>query len=168
MILVGCSGSNSQHPESAVPKRTEFQELTILRLEEATTLLAHNYPDGAFYLAGYAVECALKSAICRTLNIDDFFDAYSTKPHGAKVKDDIVQKFKTHDYGTLLVLSGLYFKLETAITFDVLLGDAWTIIRTLSWTEQYRYEISVRKEQTAVQGFIDSVNIFLQWIKTHW
>ena len=151
-----------------MPKRIEFQELATLRLEEATLLLAQNYPDGAFYLAGYAVECALKAAICRTLTIDDFFDAYSAKAHSAKVKDDIVQKFKTHDFGTLLVLSGLYFKLETAIVLDVLLGDAWTIIRTLSWTEQYRYEVSSRKEQLAVQNFIDSVNIFLQWIKNHW
>ncbi|MBD2756401.1 hypothetical protein [Spirosoma validum] len=151
-----------------MPKRIEFQELAVLRLDEANILLTQNYPDGAFYLAGYAVECALKSAICKTLNIDDFFDTYSSKAHGAKVKDDIVQKFKTHDYGTLLVLSGLYFKLETAITADIPLGDAWTIIRTLSWTEQYRYETSVRKEQAAVQSFIDSVNIFLQWIRPHW
>ena len=93
-----------------MPKRSEFQELATLRLAEANVLLTQNYPDGAFYLAGYAVECALKSAICKALNIDDFFDTYSSKAHGAKVKDDIVQKFKTHDFGTLLVLSGLYFK----------------------------------------------------------
>ena len=151
-----------------MPKRIEFQELATLRLEEASILLAKNYPDGAFYLAGYAVECALKSAICRTLDIDDFFELNSAKAHSAKVKDDVLQKFRTHDYGTLLALSGWYYKLDTAITLDVILGDAWTIIRTLSWTEQYRYETTTRKGQVAVQGFIDSVNIFLQWIKTHW
>ena len=151
-----------------MPKRIEFQELAFLRLEEASALLANDHPDGAFYPAGYAVECALKLAICRTLNIDDFFDTYSSKTHSAKVKDDIVQKFKTHDFGTLLVLSGLYFKLESAITIDILLSDAWTIIRTLSWTEQYRYEVSTRKERAAVQSFISSVNLFLQWIKSHW
>ena len=151
-----------------MPKRIEFQELATLRLEEASILLAKNYPDGAFYLAGYAVECALKSAIYRTLNIDDFFELNSAKAHSAKVKDDVLQKFRTHDYGTLLALSGCYYKLDTAITLDVILGDAWTIIRTLSWTEQYRYETTTRKGQVAVQGFIDSVNIFLQWIKTHW
>ena len=151
-----------------MPTRTEFQELASLRIDEANTLLAQNYPDGAFYLAGYAVKCALKSAICKTLDIDDFIDMYSSKAHSAKVKDDIVQKFKTHDYGTLLVLSGLYFKLEETLATDEALSNACFFIRTVTWTEQYRYEITARKEQTIVQEFISSVNTLLQWIKTHW
>lgn len=107
-----------------MPTRIEFQELTSLRFDEANTRLAQNYPDGAFYLAGYAVEYALKSAICWTLDIDDFFDTYSSKAHSAKVKDDIVQKFKTRDYETLVLLSGLYVKLEEAMATDELLGNA--------------------------------------------
>ncbi|GAB4027033.1 hypothetical protein [Spirosoma koreense] len=151
-----------------MPKRTEFQELAILRLEEADTLLAENYPDGAFYLAGYAVECALKSAICRTLNIDDFFDTYSSKPHSAKVKDDIVQKFKTHDFGTLLVLSGLYYKLESELGLDDQLKYSWSTIGAQAWSEQYRYEIIAKKTHDDVVNFVNSVNYLLQWIKQHW
>ena len=151
-----------------MPKRIEFQDLASLRLAEANVLLAQNYPDGAFYLAGYAVECALKSVICKTLNIDDFFDAYSSKPHGAKVKDDIVQKFKTHDYGTLLVLSGLYFNLEADLLQDSLLERSWSAIRLHTWSEQYRYEIVTRKSVAEVDDFIKSVNYLLQWIKKHW
>ena len=107
-----------------MPTRIEFQELASLRFDEANTRLAQNYPDGAFYLAGYVVEYALKSAICWTLDIDDFFDTYSPKAHSAKVKDDIVQKFKTLDYETLVLLSGLYVKLEEAMATDELLGNA--------------------------------------------
>ena len=151
-----------------MPKRIEFQELSHLRILEADTLLAKNYPDGAFYLAGYAVECALKAAICQTLDIDDFFDAYSTKAHSAKVKDDIVQKFKTHDFGTLLVLSGLYFKLETDLLGDAQLDYSWSSIRLHAWPEQYRYQIVSRKSITEAVDFIDSVKCLLQWIKKHW
>lgn len=151
-----------------MPKRIEFQELAVLRLKEANILLSQNYPDGAFYLAGYAVECALKSAICRILNIDDFFDMYSSKVHGAKVKDDVVQKFRTHDYGTLLVLSGLYFKLESDLLRDSLLEHSWSTIQLHAWSEQYRYQVAARKAVTEVADFIKSVNYLLQWIKKHW
>lgn len=151
-----------------MPKRIEFQELAILRLKEANTLLIQNYPDGAFYLAGYTIECALKAAICRTLSIDDFFEPGNSKAHGAKVKDDIVQKFKTHDYGTLLVLSGLYYKLEAARQSDQLLADSWSTIRSQAWSEQHRYEVVSSKTITDVASFINSVKYLLGWIKQYW
>lgn len=151
-----------------MPKRIEFQGLATLRLKEANVLLAQNYPDGAFYLAGYAVECALKSAICRTLDIDDFFEPGSGKVHEAKVKDDVLHKFRTHDFGTLLVLSGLYFKLEAGLLTDTLLEQSWATIRSHAWSEQYRYQTIARKSVGEVADFTESVNYILQWIKKHW
>ncbi|QJD78552.1 hypothetical protein [Spirosoma rhododendri] len=147
--------------------RADFQQLATLRLTEAQTLLTHHLPDGAFYLAGYAVECALKSAICRTLGIDDFFEAYSSKPHGAKVRDDVVQKFKTHDYGTLLVLSGLYHKLSADLLIDKALNDSWSTFQNQNWSEQQRYA-TVSKAMSDAVDFVRSVTYFLQWISQHW
>lgn len=147
--------------------RADFQRLATLRLTEAQTLLTHGLPDGAFYLAGYAVECALKSTICRTLGIDDFFEAYSSKPHGAKVRDDVVQKFKTHDYGTLLVLSGLYHKLSADLLTDKALNDSWSTFQNQNWSEQQRYA-TVSKATSDAVDFIESVTYFLQWISQHW
>ena len=43
--------------------RWEFRELATLRLAEAKALLDAGLPDGAYYLAGYAVECGLKACI---------------------------------------------------------------------------------------------------------
>jgi hypothetical protein len=45
--------------------RTDLQELADIRIEEAAALLALTppKPDGAYYLAGYAVELALKACI---------------------------------------------------------------------------------------------------------
>jgi hypothetical protein len=45
--------------------RAEFQKLADLRAREAGVLLAAKCYDGAYYLAGYAVECALKECIAR-------------------------------------------------------------------------------------------------------
>ncbi len=39
--------------------RAQLQELTKLRVEEAKILYENNCFNGAYYLLGYAVECAL-------------------------------------------------------------------------------------------------------------
>jgi len=45
--------------------KTDLELLADLRLAEAAALLgmAPPMPDAAYYLAGYAVECALKACI---------------------------------------------------------------------------------------------------------
>ena len=54
--------------------RAELQNLAELRIKEAHILLtAASYP-GAFYLAGYAIECALKSCIAKQTKEYDFPD----------------------------------------------------------------------------------------------
>ena len=45
--------------------RRELQDLSKVRLKEATALLQLGLFDGAFYLAGYAVECGLKACIAK-------------------------------------------------------------------------------------------------------
>ena len=53
--------------------RSEFQELAEQRLVEAKALLDQGQWDGAYYLAGYAVELALKACIIKTLMATDAF-----------------------------------------------------------------------------------------------
>lgn len=51
--------------------RKDFQVLSKVRLREAKVLLGVGLYDGAYYLAGYAVECGLKACIAkRTLRHD--------------------------------------------------------------------------------------------------
>ena len=45
--------------------RTDLQQPALTRLAEAKALLAAGFPAGAYYLAGYAVECALKACIAK-------------------------------------------------------------------------------------------------------
>ena len=52
--------------------RAGFQHLAELRLREAEALLAAGLPDGAYYLAGYSVECALKACIAKRTREHDF------------------------------------------------------------------------------------------------
>ncbi len=43
--------------------RAELQQLSDERIEDARALLAAKRWPGAYYLAGYALECALKSCV---------------------------------------------------------------------------------------------------------
>src|SRR5262249_32127022 len=52
--------------------RSDFQQLADVRIDEAAVLLAQGKFDGAYYLAGYAVECGLKACIARLTSQDDY------------------------------------------------------------------------------------------------
>src|SRR5260370_40611533 len=76
--------------------RKDFQRLTRLRLNEARTLLRNGNKEGAYYLTGLAVECALKAAIARR-----------TQRHEVPPKPTIVRGIYDHDLNTLLKAAGL-------------------------------------------------------------
>src|ERR1700722_6908157 len=54
--------------------RRDLQRLTRIRLREAKTLTRLGLHDGAYYLAGYAVECALKACIAKATRRHEFPD----------------------------------------------------------------------------------------------
>jgi HEPN domain-containing protein len=45
--------------------RTDLQTLARLRLTEAKVLLRAGQHAGAYYLAGYVIECALKACVAK-------------------------------------------------------------------------------------------------------
>jgi hypothetical protein len=49
-----------------------LEEISAARLHDAQALYAARRYDGAYYLAGYSLELALKARICKTLNWADF------------------------------------------------------------------------------------------------
>lgn len=49
-----------------------MQELSRIRLREAKTLARSGMSDGACYLAGYSVECALKARIAKLTQRHEF------------------------------------------------------------------------------------------------
>jgi HEPN domain-containing protein len=81
--------------------RREFQNFATTRLREAKLLLSANAPDGAYYLAGYAVECALKACIAKSTQRHDFPD---------KVR---ANRSHTHNVRELINVAGLKDDLES-------------------------------------------------------
>ncbi len=54
--------------------KQDFESLVAIRLDEAKLLLDGRRFQGAYYLAGYALEAALKASICRQVRENDFPD----------------------------------------------------------------------------------------------
>jgi len=52
--------------------RFELRQLAEDRIADAAILLASGRWSGAYYLAGYALECGLKACIARLTTQDDF------------------------------------------------------------------------------------------------
>src|ERR1700722_14639989 len=101
--------------------RADFQELAENRIEEAAALLAAQKWDGAYYLAGYAVECALKACISKQTNHYDF------------PEKKFAEKCFTHDFPRLLDCANLVDQLEADMDADPILRAHWDIVGL--WTE---------------------------------
>ena len=85
-------------------KRRDFQELAALRLKEAKILLQNQCWEGAYYLAGYVAECALKSCIAKRTERHEFPDRKQ------------VNASYTHDLDELIKLAELAKGLKEAET----------------------------------------------------
>ncbi len=135
--------------------RYDFQRISMLRAKEARVLLDNGYYSGAYYLLGYAVECAFKACIARM-----------TKKYDFPPKE--INQIYTHKLDTLLKSSGLKHKLEKEIIDNRYLEANWSIVK--DWSEQSRYsnyidELTIRDFYSAVMARKNGV---LAWLKKYW
>ena len=134
--------------------QADIQALSKSKLAESKCLFDNGFHDGAYYLAGYAVELLLKARVCKTLGIDDFFQFNKSK------KKELYKAYKVHNYEELLLLSGIYTDFVN-VQKDVNFKADWSIVR--QWDEESRY-ITGRSPKD-VEDFIESVNKIVSWIE---
>jgi HEPN domain-containing protein len=135
--------------------RIDLQNLANERIAEAKILFDAGKWSGAYYLAGYAVECGLKACIARLTKPDEFPD----KNFGAKCW--------VHDIEQLVELAGLRTKRNVDAGANVNLDSNWGIVA--GWKETSRYE---QKTQADAQVLYDAITQnpdgVLLWIQLHW
>jgi hypothetical protein len=107
--------------------RATFQLLAETRLEEARMLRAKGLYSGAYYLAGYVIECALKAKIAADFREDEIPELKR------------VQSIYTHDLGALLSLAVLKEALDAEKVLNPDLYRRWTIAK--AWSENARYQV---------------------------
>lgn len=134
--------------------RTDLQQLAETRLREARILLDAAEWAGAYYLCGYAVECALKAVIAAQVSAGDFPDKrLATAAH-------------THDLPTLRGLAGLDENLAAG-KLNPSQSANWQVAK--DWRETARYELKLEKDARALyEAASDPTDGVLTWLRTHW
>jgi HEPN domain-containing protein len=134
--------------------RKDLQNLAETRLKDAELLYKHRRYDGAYYLAGYVVECALKACIAKKVKRYDFPDK------------DLAHRVFTHDLSQLLTHAGLMpqFKLEFRNNpqFEV----RWGVVK--DWSARSRYETHGRYKAKGILDAVTGSQGILACIKRFW
>ena len=136
--------------------RVDLQQLADIRVLDAGVLLQAGRWSGAYYLCGYAIECALKACIAKQTNLYDFPDK------------SFAQKSYTHDLLDLLDLAGLKLQLKLDTTpAPNPLGINWEFAK--NWNERTRYQQKTEAEARRLfLAVTDNTNGVFTWIKGHW
>ncbi len=135
--------------------RADLQGLAELRIKEAGALLQVFLYDGAYYLAGYAVECALKACIAKQTREHDFPDRA------------VVNKSYTHNLVDLIGVAGLQRELGRKMEDDAGFEVNWTLVK--DWSEEARYQRHPeRKGRDYYNAVVDPQRGVLPWLREHW
>ncbi|MGZ8842989.1 MAG: HEPN domain-containing protein [Pyrinomonadaceae bacterium] len=139
--------------------RTDFHKLAEIRIREAKVLLDRKCYEGAYYLAGYAVECALKACIAKR-----------TQEHDFPPKPEVVRDYYQHKIESLAKLAGLELELKkraSMVQFKQFHSN-WNDVT--KWSEQVRYETRIDSKQSRglYRAITNSRNGVLVWLKKYW
>ena len=111
--------------------------------------------DGAYYLAGYAVECGLKACIAKLTRRHDF------------PGKDFVKNSYTHDFVQLIRTAELGDRFRNAHDLDLQLAANWTIVK--DWKEDSRYAIwSPAQARAMFDAIAEASHGVLPWIERNW
>jgi hypothetical protein len=134
--------------------RKDFKILARLRAGDARILASHGHQQGAYYLAGYAIECALKACIAKKTRRSEF------PPHPLELRN-----IYTHDLNVLLKTAGLEKQLEKDMKSNPKLAANWNTVK--DWNQDSRYS-SAGLNGSDLHKAITGGNGVLSWIRKHW
>jgi hypothetical protein len=139
--------------------RTELRQLAEDRILDAAALLAPASQrwSGAYYLAGYAVECGLKSCVL----------AHVERTGVIFKERKFLENCWTHDLKILVKSAGLESQFGQARSASPGLDLNWATVT--DWSEESRYE---QKNQIGAEELYEAITNnndgVMQWIRIHW
>ncbi len=138
--------------------RSDLKKLTAMRLSDAKALLATRKNNaGAYYVAGYAVECAIKACIAK-----------QRKQYEFPPTKEYVGRCYVHRATTLIDVANLKPLLDAELKANPALQANWALIA--DWDETKRYDTGVPRSmaENLIKAIEDPQNGVLQWLKQHW
>ena len=135
--------------------RRDLRELALIRLKEARVLLRNGNHEGAYYLGGYCIECALKACIAKRTCRHEFPD---------KKTVDASHTHRLEDLLRVAQLSGVHGE---EVRENRIFEANWNLVK--DWSEQSRYRKHSKQEAEALLSAIgDKKSGVLKWIRPHW
>jgi hypothetical protein len=135
--------------------RNDLQSLANTRIREASILFEAEEYSGAYYLAGYAVECGLKACFAKTVREHDFPNKERTN------------RLYSHKLLDLVKLAGLETELSTAQTTSPRFSSGWDLV--CEWSAESRYSVSTLGQSEAIlNAIVRDEDGVLPWIKRYW
>ncbi|MGL6095725.1 MAG: hypothetical protein ACRC7O_08020 [Fimbriiglobus sp.] len=135
----------------------ELRQLAGDRVSDTRALLAAGRWSGAYYLAGYAVECGLKACVLGHILRTGVI--FQNRKFG--------EQCWTHDLQQLVVLAGLKAAHDRERSASPDFRFNWEIVA--AWTSESRYEQKTRAEAEWLAGAVtDPTHGVLTWVMTHW
>jgi hypothetical protein len=135
--------------------KNDLKTLSVARIEDSIVLYKAGKSSSAYYLAGYAIELAIK--VC----ISDLFQA------GVIPDKGLVNATYSHNLESLMNTAGLKPELQKQLKQNAQFSAYWGIVS--KWSEQSRYAIT---DSVSAAHLITSINDpengVLQWLKQHW
>ena len=156
----GCS--EDQRLEATV-NQAELRQMANERIKDAKALINGKRWEFAYYAAGYAVECALKSCLlARMIYTGWVFD------------DDVKKKVddcRTHEFLKLIQIAGLWDELNNALKTSLAAGREfvtnWDTVKL--WKVTSRYEPCTEADAKKLYAAIsDDPHGVLKWIQKFW
>ena len=132
------------------------------RIKDAQALIDGKRWEFAYYVAGYAVECALKSCLLSRM-------IYTAWVFDEKVKK--IDDCRTHEFLTLIQIAGLREELDNALKASAAAGGEfvtnWNTVNEWKVTSRYepRSEADAKRLHAAI---IDDPHGVLRWIQNYW
>jgi len=135
--------------------KQDLEKLAQLRLDDALLLVSAGRASSAYYLAGYAVELALKACVSKLFQPNVIPDKA------------FVDAVYTHRLDNLLSTAGLAVKFKEACAEDHILAVYWGV--TSQWRETSRYELwDSASASLMLQAIHEPNHGVFQWVKQHW
>ena len=141
-----------------VVNRADWQKIAEEKLLAAEALLVASQGPSAYYLAGYAIECGLKS--CVLVRLAGFPEV---------IFDDKMfsKNCWTHKIEDLVDLAGLKPDRDAASVATPALATNWAIVS--QWNEETRYQMkTVPEAQALFNAIMDPTHGVMKWIKARW
>jgi putative lipase involved disintegration of autophagic bodies len=136
-------------------KRADLQAHAQAKLDDALLLLGNGRYSNAYYLAGYAVEIALKACIAAQFAADVIPDK------------GFVNSIYQHSLKNLVGAAGLSAEHRDEQDRDSNFAANWALVA--QWSPDNRYDSTdAMTAQAMITAIADPKSGVLKWIKAYW